>query len=89
MGQDNTTIKLTRDIKQHLDAFKIHPRETYNEVIKRMLDTLRLCRSSPEQARGHLIRLDRMRDTLAGKPIKLTSNPVSGRPAGPQRNPRS
>jgi hypothetical protein len=84
-----TTIKLTVDIKERLDAFKIHPRETYNEVIQRIMDTLRLCKSAPEQARAHLIRLDRMRDTLSGKSIKPASNPVNGRSPNPPRNHRS
>ncbi len=33
-----TTIKVTRELKDRLDRCKVHPRETYNEVIGRLLD---------------------------------------------------
>jgi hypothetical protein len=32
------TIKVNEEIKKRLDAMKIHPREPYWEVIKRLLD---------------------------------------------------
>lgn len=32
-----TTIQLDRKIKQQLDELKNYPRETYNEVLKRLL----------------------------------------------------
>jgi predicted transcriptional regulator len=32
-----TTIQIEKEIKEHLDKLKNHPRETYNEVIARML----------------------------------------------------
>ena len=34
-----TTIQLDKKTKKTLDSFKIHPRESYNEVIKRILDS--------------------------------------------------
>ena len=32
------TIKVNADIKKKLDALKVHPREPYWEVIKRLID---------------------------------------------------
>lgn len=32
-----TTIQVKKEIKEHLDKFKNHPRETYNEVLARMI----------------------------------------------------
>lgn len=32
-----TTIKLNINVKSKLDGLKIHPRESYNEVINRMI----------------------------------------------------
>ncbi len=32
-----TSIQIEKEIKEHLDKFKNHPRETYNEVIARMI----------------------------------------------------
>lgn len=34
-----TTIRLNVEVKKQLDSFKIHPRETYNEVIKRVMNS--------------------------------------------------
>ena len=83
-----TTIKLDFDLKERLDSLKIHPRETYNDIVKRMLDCIRMCKTAPEQARAHLIRLDRMRDSLSGKTTRLNVSQVNARPSNPQRNPR-
>lgn len=32
------TIKVNEDIKKRLDTLKVHPREPYWEVIKRLID---------------------------------------------------
>jgi len=42
-----TTIKLKNDLKQRLDSLKVHPRESYNEVILRILDK---CNSIDEES---------------------------------------
>jgi predicted transcriptional regulator len=34
-----TTIQLQPEVKDSLDQLKKHPRESYNEVIKRLVDT--------------------------------------------------
>jgi predicted transcriptional regulator len=34
-----TTIQLQPEVKEHLDLLKKHPRESYNEVIKRLVDS--------------------------------------------------
>lgn len=36
----STSIQIDKQIKEHLDKFKNHPRETYNEVISRMIHTM-------------------------------------------------
>lgn len=40
-----TTIQLDESLKQNLDTLKIHPRESYNDLIKRII-----CLSSPQNA---------------------------------------
>jgi predicted DNA-binding protein len=40
----DTTIRLRRETKQMLDGLKIHPRETYDEVIRKLVEA---CRSKP------------------------------------------
>lgn len=34
-----TTIQLDEELKERLDDIKIHPRETYNDLIKRLLNS--------------------------------------------------
>jgi predicted CopG family antitoxin len=34
-----TTIQLQPEVKEHLHLLKKHPRESYNDVIKRLVDT--------------------------------------------------
>lgn len=36
-----TTIQLTSALKEELTAMKLHPRETYQEVLERILEDLR------------------------------------------------
>jgi predicted transcriptional regulator len=36
-----TTIQLTSALKEELTAMKLHPRETYQEVLERVLEDLR------------------------------------------------
>ena len=37
----NTTIQLSREMKGALAGLKLHPRETYEDVLERMLEDLR------------------------------------------------
>jgi predicted transcriptional regulator len=37
-----TTIQLTSTLKQELTAMKVHPRETYQQVLERVLEDLRV-----------------------------------------------
>ena len=36
-----TTIQLSKEIKNTLESMKLHPRETYEEVLERILEDLR------------------------------------------------
>ena len=42
-----TTIKLERTTKQRLDKLKEHERETYNQVIRKLLNTLNIFTKNP------------------------------------------
>ena len=35
---ETTTIVIQKDLKSRLDGVKLHPRETYNEIIERLLE---------------------------------------------------
>lgn len=57
-----TTIQLSQEMKQALEGMKLHPRETYEEVLERLLEDLRelnkVTKKEIEQA---------IRDIKAGK----------------------
>jgi predicted transcriptional regulator len=59
MKLKNTTIKLSKKTKDRLDHLKEFKRETYDEILEKMLEILTLARNSPGRARAKLIRIDR------------------------------
>ncbi len=63
MEKDITTIKITKETKSRLDNFRMYKRETYEEIMRKVLEILNLCRSAPERARNYLIDLDKQRKT--------------------------
>jgi len=36
-----TTIAVSKELKQKLDSIKVHPRETYEDVIKRLVEIMK------------------------------------------------
>ena len=38
---EGTTIKISWDVKEEIEKIKIHPREPYNDVIKRLIDNFK------------------------------------------------
>jgi hypothetical protein len=54
-----TTIKLKSKTKQRIDHLRVYRRETYDEIIEKILDVLNLCRLNPEAARAKLIAIDK------------------------------
>jgi hypothetical protein len=56
-----TTIKLRKETKERIDKLKVYRRESYDEIIQKMLEILNLIRTSPERARAKLIGIDKNR----------------------------
>jgi hypothetical protein len=54
-----TTIKLSHTTKERLEKLRVYRRETYEEILEKMLSTLNLLRQNPEQARSKILSLDR------------------------------
>lgn len=55
-----TTIKLEKKTKERLERLKIHPKESYNEAIKKALEILNICRQNPLKGREKLMEIDRL-----------------------------
>lgn len=53
-----TTIKLDAETKQRLDHLKEHERETYNQIIKKMLYILNEIRKDPISGNRILSKID-------------------------------
>lgn len=60
-NSESTTIKLTKKTKARLDNLKAFQRETYEEIITKMLDLMNLFRINPEEARKKLHQIDELK----------------------------
>lgn len=56
--EEITTIKLRRETKNRLDRLKEYKRETYEEVLKKILFILNVSKKNPEKATRLLRKLD-------------------------------
>ena len=54
-----TTIKLQKNTKDRIDHLKVYKRESYDEIIQKMLNVLNLCKVNPVEARKRLMLIDR------------------------------
>ncbi len=73
----NTTIKITKKTKERLDNLKEYNRETFEEVIKKVLYVLNKSRKDPVSANRILQNIDkniRRKKSYSEEKIKPTSN---------------
>ncbi len=61
MVENVSTIKLSKDTKQRLEKLKEHKRETYEDIVKKILYVLNIVRESPDKAKGILEFIDEKR----------------------------
>lgn len=60
-NKEVTTIKLRNITKARLDHLKVYRRETYDEILEKMLNILNLVRVNPDQARSRLVGIDKQK----------------------------
>ena len=60
-NKEISTIKLTKATKERLDHLRVYRRETYEEIMQKMLNILNLVRQNPEQARLRLFSIDKQK----------------------------
>jgi hypothetical protein len=53
-----TTIKIKIPTKDRLDKLRVHKRDSYDEIVQRMLGILNICRKDPDQAQETLEKLE-------------------------------
>jgi hypothetical protein len=56
-----STIKLSKATKDRIDKLRVYKRETYEEILQKMLETLNLLKVNPDAARRRLGLIDRRR----------------------------
>ena len=58
-NKEITTIKLNKKTKLRLDKIKSYKRESYEDIMQKILEILNICRINPEKARAKLIAIDK------------------------------
>jgi hypothetical protein len=53
-----TTIKIQKPTKERLDKLRVHRKDSYDEIVQRMLGILNVCRRDPDQAQETLEKLE-------------------------------
>jgi len=65
--EEITTIKLNKKTKERIDKLKIHSRESYEELLQRMLGILNVTLSNPEKARAKLVSIEKQNKIMKQK----------------------
>jgi len=58
-NQKVTTLKLFKKTKLRLDKLKEYERESYEQVLRKILYVLNICRINPNEARSILEKIDK------------------------------
>lgn len=53
-----TTIKVQTQTKERLDKLRVHRKDSYDEIVQRMLGILNVCRRNPEVAQETLEKME-------------------------------
>jgi len=61
MREKNTTIKITLKTKERIDRLREHRRESYDEILRKVLWILNTARIDPEKSRETLEKIDEIR----------------------------
>jgi len=72
-----TTIKLYKETKERIEKFRSYKRESYDEIMQKILEILNLSRANPERARARLLGLERKKRRVAKSPqVQIQVKPV-------------
>lgn len=56
-----TTIKVSVGTKERIDKLRAHKRDSYDEILQRLLGILNVCRADPDSAQEKLVKLEQLR----------------------------
>jgi len=60
-----TTVKLLKETKKRLEKLREHKRETYDDIIRKMLYVLSIVKIEPDKAREILDKIDELRKRIS------------------------
>ena len=66
-NQGITTLKLQKQTKTRLDNLRSHKRDSYDDILQRILSILNICRVNPEKAKSRLLAIERYRKRASRK----------------------
>ncbi len=61
MNGEITTIKIDRRTKARMESLRSYKRESYDDIVQKMLEVLSICRFSPEKSQARLIQIEKER----------------------------
>lgn len=64
VSQKITTLKLLEETKTRIEKLREHKKESYDDLLRKILYVLNLVREDPEKARRALIRISELREQL-------------------------
>lgn len=67
-----TTVQLTKATREHLEEFKIYPRETYEEIIRRLVQIQEEAAKEPKLKKEMLKELEEAKKEVAQNKIFST-----------------
>ena len=56
-----TTIKLSKETKKRLNKLKTHNRESYEEILKKILNILNICKNNPIKTKEKLSDIEKIK----------------------------
>ena len=56
-----TTIKINEKTKERIELLRVYKRESYDDILVKILEVLNICRASPDKARSRLMMIDKER----------------------------
>jgi Zn-finger protein len=56
-----TTIKVKQKTKERIDKLRVHRKDSYDEILQRLLGILNVCRADPDQAQERLEKMESLR----------------------------
>ncbi|MEK6933497.1 MAG: hypothetical protein AABW75_01315 [Nanoarchaeota archaeon] len=62
MFEEITTIKLIKRTKERIDNIRSYKRESYDDILQKMLEILNVVRVDPDRARSRLMQIDKERE---------------------------